>query len=57
MCGFSPASATRWRMIPSAMGERQMLPQQTNRMRTGVAACDEGGCDGDGCDARMMVAG
>jgi hypothetical protein len=39
------------------MGERQMLPQQTNRTRTGVAVCDEDACEEDGCDAHMMVAG
>jgi hypothetical protein len=30
----SPASRTSRRMTPSAVGERQMLPMQTNRMRT-----------------------
>jgi hypothetical protein len=44
------------------MGERQMLPQQTNRMRIGVmfpagdpCAADTG--DEDAADAHMMVAG
>ncbi len=37
MSSDSPASATRWRITASAVGDRQMFPMQTKQTRTASA--------------------